>query len=75
MVDKINELKEKIDQAKFEAEQAEKLADYGKVAELRNGLIPQLEKELSEVQKEAKENNGLLRDKITEEDIAEIISK
>ncbi len=75
IVDKINELKEKIDEAKFEAEQAEKIADYAKVAELRNGKIPELEKELEKAQKEAKENNGLLRDKITEEDIAEIISR
>ena len=75
LVEKVNELKEKIDEAKFQAETAEKIMDYAKVAELKNGVIPALEKELEEAQKKAKKNNGLLRDKITEEDIAEIISK
>ncbi len=74
-VNEVNILKEKLEQLKFEAEKAEKEANFGRVAELRHGEIPELEKKLKEINTEETTTNRLLREEITENDIAEIISR
>ncbi len=70
----VNDLKEKLELLKFEAERAEKDADFARAAELRHGEIPELETQIAELAKKA---NGkkLLREEITENDIAEIIAR
>jgi len=73
-VDKISQLKEQLDQLKFESELAERESDFEKVAEIQNSKIPELNKLLVQEKKKTK-NNKLSRDEITENDIAEIISK
>jgi ATP-dependent Clp protease ATP-binding subunit ClpB len=70
--------KENIDKLKFEAEQAEKAGDYGKVAEIRYGKITEAEKLLNEFQHQMKEMQGeksLLKEEVDSEDIAEIVAK
>ena len=71
--------KENIDRLKFEAEQAEKAGDYGKVAEIRYGKIVEAEKRLNEYQRKVTEQaNGqhaLLKEEVDSEDIAEVVAK
>jgi ATP-dependent Clp protease ATP-binding subunit ClpB len=74
----IQKEKENIDKLKFEAEQAEKAGDYGKVAEIRYGKITEAEKRLNEVQQKMKEMQGektLLKEEVDSEDIAEVVAK
>jgi ATP-dependent Clp protease ATP-binding subunit ClpB len=70
--------KENIDKLKFEAEQAEKTGDYGKVAEIRYGKITEAEKRLQGFQDKMKEMQGeksLLKEEVDSEDIAEVVAK
>jgi ATP-dependent Clp protease ATP-binding subunit ClpB len=70
--------KEAMDKLKFEAEQAEKSGDYGKVAEIRYGKITEAEKRLNELQSRMKELQGehsLMKEEVDSEDIAEIVAK
>jgi ATP-dependent Clp protease ATP-binding subunit ClpB len=74
----IQKQKEAIDKLKFEAEQAEKAGDYGKVAEIRYGKITEAEKQLNEFQKQMKEMQGektLLKEEVDSEDIAEVVAR
>ena len=74
----IQKEKENIDRLKFEAEQAEKAGDYGKVAEIRYGKITEAEKRLDEFQRKMKEMQGeksLLKEEVDSEDIAEVVAK
>ena len=82
-IDKSRKLKEQLEQAHFEEEKYTREGDFNKAAELKYGKIPQLEKELLEAQKadearHAAEDNGvstsLLRQEVTEEDIARVVS-
>lgn len=70
--------KENIDRLKFEAEQAEKSGDYGKVAEIRYGKIVDAERKLDDLQNKMKEMQGersLLKEEVDNEDIAEVVAK
>src|SRR6187431_69010 len=70
--------KENIDKLKFEAEQAEKAGDYGKVAEIRYGKITEAEKRLEGFKNKMTEMQGektLLKEEVDSEDIAEIVAK
>ncbi|MFD0999833.1 ATP-dependent chaperone ClpB [Ohtaekwangia kribbensis] len=74
----IQKEKENIDKLKFEAEQAEKAGDYGKVAEIRYGKITEAEKHLNDFQLKMKEMQGektLLKEEVDSEDIAEVVAK
>ncbi|HEY8935891.1 MAG TPA: ATP-dependent chaperone ClpB [Cyclobacteriaceae bacterium] len=78
VVQGIRNEKENIDKLKFEAEQAEKAGDYGKVAEIRYGKITDAEKRLEEFQQRMKEAQGehsLLKEEVDSEDIAEVVAK
>ncbi|MEZ0344529.1 MAG: ATP-dependent chaperone ClpB [Caldimicrobium sp.] len=79
IIQNIRKLKEKIDQLKIEAQQAERQGDLNRVAEIIYGQIPQLQKELekenqrlAEIQQSGKR---FLKEEVDEEDIAEIVSK
>ena len=73
---KISELKETIDTLKFEAETAEKASDYAKAAEIRHGRLPELESQLDQLNNgDGKSAHQLLRETITEDDIAQIIAR
>lgn len=74
----IQKEKENIDRLKFEAEQAEKSGDYGKVAEIRYGKITEAERRLNEFQQKMAEQvqgEGLLKEEVDSEDIAEVVAK
>lgn len=68
-----NELKSKIEQAKFELEKAQREGNLAKAGELTYGTIPELQKELLSV--ETSVSDALLRESVSEEDIAAIIAK
>ena len=75
-IEAIKAEKSKIDQYKIEAEQAERAGDYGKVAEIRYGKIKEAEEELERLKQDVSENeNTMLREEVTSEDIAEVIAK
>ena len=70
-------MREEIEQTNAQIEQAERNYDLNKVAELRYGKLPELQKELQkeeEISEKSKED-GLLRNKVTDEEIAKIISR
>ena len=74
----VQKLREQIEDVNAEIEAAERKYDLNKAAELKYGKLPQLQKELEEKEREAEENgnkNILLRDKVTEEEIARIIER
>jgi len=72
----IQKLKEDIDRTRLEMENAQQKLDYNKAAELQYGVLPQLEKDLVAIEKVINErNNTLLRQEVTENDIAEIVAK
>lgn len=76
-INKVQKLREEIDNVNIEIEKAERSYDLNKAAELKYGKLPQLQKELAEEEAIAEEKNRatLLRDKVTEEEIAKIIER
>ena len=66
-------IKEKLDAARIELEQAQRQGDLGKAGELSYGTIPALEKQLAEAQTVSE--NALLREEVTAEDIASVVAK
>ncbi|BBW97099.1 ATP-dependent chaperone ClpB [Geobacillus icigianus] len=76
-LDRVRRLREALERAKRELEEAENDYDLNKAAELRHGRIPQLEKQLKQLEQEISEQSEgkLLREEVTEEEIAEIVSR
>ena len=74
---KVQHLREEIDAAKIELEKARRDNDWGKAAELANGKLPELTRQLEAEEKasEAKKESSLLRDRVTEEEIANIVAR
>jgi ATP-dependent Clp protease ATP-binding subunit ClpB len=66
-------LKEELDQARIELEQAQRQGDLARAGELQYGRIPQLELQLQEAKGQAE--NALLREEVTEDDIAGVVSR
>ncbi len=77
VVDAIQTLKTDIENFKLEAEKAERNGDYGKVAELRYGKIKQAQEELDQQQEilSEQQENALIKEEVTYEDIAEVVAK
>ncbi len=72
-----NELKA-IEQYKFEAQQAERLGNYGKVAELRYGRIKEAEKKVEELKsrlKEEQKDGAMIKEEVGSEEIADVVSR
>ncbi|MGR6874096.1 ATP-dependent chaperone ClpB [Pseudomonas sp. HK3] len=69
--------KEKLEEAKVEMEQSRRAGDLQRMSELQYGTIPELEKQIDSAEEAAKGNNDftLLRNRVTEEEIAEVVSK
>ena len=76
-IGKVQKLREDIDAANTELEQAQRSYDLNRAAELQYGLLPRLRRELEEEERIANEGKArsLLRDKVTEEEIARIIER
>lgn len=66
-------IKEQLDAAKLELDQAQRAGDLGKMAELNYGTIPALTKQLAEA--EAQAGNAMLREEVTGEDIAAVVAR
>jgi ATP-dependent Clp protease ATP-binding subunit ClpB len=78
LVDSINNEGEQIESFKLEADQAERAGDYGKVAELRYGKIKQAQDQVELLKKQLAEtqlDNRMLKEEVTAEDIADIVSR
>lgn len=78
LIQRVQKAKEQIDQLRVEAENLERKGEYGGVAELRYGRIPQLEHEIEEINArlaEIQAQGALLKEEIDAEDIASIVSK
>ncbi|WP_278438990.1 ATP-dependent chaperone ClpB [Pseudomonas oryzihabitans] len=69
------QLQQRIEQARIELEAARRKGDLNRMAELQYGTIPDLERSLQMVDQHEKPANQLLRNKVTEDEIAEVVSK
>ncbi|MBK7184202.1 MAG: ATP-dependent chaperone ClpB [Bacteroidetes bacterium] len=78
VVEGIQKVKEQIENFKFEAEQAERNGDYGKVAEIRYGKIQEAEKQLkafeSKLAEMQQDGSQMIKEEVGSEDIAEVIA-
>jgi ATP-dependent Clp protease ATP-binding subunit ClpB len=77
-ISKIQKLKEKIDEVNAEIEKAERNYDLNKAAELKYSTLPNLKKVLEQEEKEVERTQGknaLLRNRVTEDEIATVVSK
>ncbi|ABU57035.1 ATP-dependent chaperone ClpB [Roseiflexus castenholzii] len=73
---RVQQLKEQIDQTRVEIERAQRVYDYNKAAELQYGRLNTLERQLAEIEEQIRASGGgMLRQEVTEQDIAEIVSK
>jgi len=75
---RVQSLREKLEHVRQESEEAERGYDLEKVAKLRHGMIPELEAKLVEEEKLMNAGDGgpsLLREEVTEEEIAEVVSR
>ena len=68
-------IKEALDRVRLEMETARRAGDWARMSELQYGRIPELEKQLAASAEAEKGENRLLRSKVTEEEIADIVSK
>jgi ATP-dependent Clp protease ATP-binding subunit ClpB len=68
-------LKEELERAKVELEQAHRAGDLGRMSELQYGRIPELDKSLAEALAREQDEYRLLRNRVTEEEVAEVVSK
>ncbi len=76
IVDKVQSTKEHIEKLKLDAERAEREGNYGEVAEIRYGKIKGEEEKLVIYQKELdNQENSLIKEEVTSEDIAEVVAK
>ena len=76
-IGKVQKLREEIEQVNAEMEKAERDYDLNKAAELKYGRLPQLQEQLAEEERIAEQGkaNTLLRDKVTDEEIARIVAR
>ena len=68
-------IKEELEQAKLEVEQARRAGNLARMAELQYGRIPELEKRLVQAQRAEQSTPQLVRNSVTEEEIADVVSK
>ncbi len=73
-VEKVRKVREEIEQVKLEMQRAERAYDLNRLAELRHGRLPQLERELAALEKKSRERT-LVKEEVSEEEIAEIVAK
>lgn len=75
-INRVQKIREKIESVNAEIEKAQNSYDLNKAAELKYGKLPQLQKELEECEKQNDGGNAtLLRDKVTDDEIARIVAR
>jgi len=67
-------VKEEIDRLRTEQEQAQRRGDFGRAGEIQYGLIPNLEKQLTDASQTQTQKATLLREEVTDEDIAKVVA-
>ena len=78
LINKIQQDKQEMENLKLEAERAEREGDYGKVAEIRYSKLKVLEDDIKAIQTQlasAQDGNSLVREEVTADDIAEVVSR
>ena len=78
LINKIQQDKQEMENLKLEAERAEREGDYGKVAEIRYSKLKVLEDDIKAIQAQlasAQDGNSLVREEVTADDIAEVVSR
>ena len=78
LINKIKDIREKLDNLSYQTEVAQRDADLEKVAEIKYGKIPELLKELSGVEQKLikiQKQHRLLKEEVTEEDVAKVVSR
>ena len=78
LLKKIQTNKDRIEQLKVEAQQAERQGDYGKVAEIRYGKIQEAEKQIAAFQEEyklASAGGSMIKEEVDAQDVAEVVSR
>ena len=74
--DQIQETKEQLENLRTEAEREERNGNYGRVAEIRYGLMQDLEANLEKAEKKLEESDRtMIKEEVTSEDIAEVVSR
>ena len=74
----VGKIKQQIDQARVEAEQASRTGDLAKAAEITYGRIPQLEREMKDAEAKLASHDGrpqFLKEEVDAEDIAEVVAR
>ena len=74
-VQSAQQVKEQLDAARLAFEAARRSGDLAKMAELQNGHIPALERQLAEASADGSEGKALLRNRVTDKEVAEVVSK
>src|SRR6201996_4093790 len=69
------QVREDLDKARVELEAAQRHQDYAKMSEIQYGRLPELEKQLAAAQAAEKQDFKLVQDRVTEEEIAEVVSR
>ena len=78
LVSRIQQDKQRIEQLKIEADNAERNGNYGRVAEIRYGKLKELEQDIARIQEELHSKQGdsaLVKEEVTADDIAEVVSR
>ena len=75
-IDDVRVVREELDALRTESEKAEREGDYGRVAELRYGRIPELEKQLEEAETAVEKSQGesMLNEEVSPQEVAEVVS-
>jgi ATP-dependent Clp protease ATP-binding subunit ClpB len=74
LLDEQRKLKAQLDALRTELERAQRRGELGKASEIQYGKIPEIERKLAELAAKAEKESTLLREEVTEEDIAEVVS-
>ena len=74
VLDEQRKLKEELDRLRTELETAQRRGELGKASEIQYGRIPEVERRLTELQTKSSQGRRILREEVTEEDIAEVVS-
>ena len=78
LINRIQQDKQEMENLRLEAEQAEREGDYGRVAEIRYSKLKALEDDIKSIQAQltdAQNGNSLVREEVTADDIAEVVSR
>ncbi|GAA1717195.1 ATP-dependent chaperone ClpB [Dietzia cercidiphylli] len=70
----VQKVKEELDALRTESEKAERDGDYARVAEIRYGRLPELEKQLAQAEENDAATNAMLKEEVGPEDVAEVVS-